>query len=111
RALKKTVLELGGSDPFIVLADADVPAAVTMAVRSRFQNAGQSCIAAKRFIVDQAVADEFERLFVTEVARLKVGDPLQRETQIGPLARSDLREALDHQVQLSVEQGARVLAG
>ncbi|HMA37104.1 MAG TPA: NAD-dependent succinate-semialdehyde dehydrogenase [Chloroflexia bacterium] len=111
RALKKSVLELGGSDPFIVLADADVPAAAGMAVRSRFQNAGQSCIAAKRFIVVQEVAEEFERLVAQEVAALPVGDPLERATRIGPLARVDLRDALDAQVRLSVQQGATVLVG
>ena len=111
RALKKTVLELGGSDPFIVLADADLPAAASMAARSRFQNAGQSCIAAKRFIVVRAVAAEFEKLFAEEVSRLKVGDPLDRETQIGPMARGDLREALEEQVRLSVQQGAKALVG
>ena len=111
RVLKKTVLELGGSDPFIVLGDADLPAAAAMAVRSRFQNAGQSCIAAKRFIVVREVADEFEKLFATEVSRLKVGDPLDRETQIGPMARSDLRDALDEQVRQSLQQGARALIG
>jgi succinate-semialdehyde dehydrogenase/glutarate-semialdehyde dehydrogenase len=111
RALKKSVLELGGSDPFIVLPDADLPAAAAMAVRSRFQNDGQSCIAAKRFIVVQEVAAEFERLFAQEVATLKVGNPLERDTRIGPMARDDLREALDKQVRLSVQQGATVLVG
>jgi acyl-CoA reductase-like NAD-dependent aldehyde dehydrogenase len=110
-ALKKSVLELGGSDPFIVMPDADLPAATAMAVRSRFQNAGQSCIAAKRFIVVQEIADEFEHLFAKGVSALKVGDPLQSETQIGPMAREDLRDALDEQVRLSVQQGARVLVG
>jgi succinate-semialdehyde dehydrogenase/glutarate-semialdehyde dehydrogenase len=111
RALKKTVLELGGSDPFIVLADADLPAAAAMAVRSRFQNAGQSCIAAKRFIVVQEVADEFERLFTEEVSRLRVGDPLERSTQVGPMARGDLRDALEEQVRASLRQGAKALVG
>ena len=111
RALKKSVLELGGSDPFIVMPDADLPAAAAMAVRSRFQNDGQSCIAAKRFIVVQEVADEFERMFAKGVSALKVGDPLQSETQIGPMARDDLRDALDEQVRLSVQQGAKVLVG
>lgn len=111
RALKKTVLELGGSDPFIVMPDADLPAAAAMAVRSRFQNAGQSCIAAKRFIVVREIAGEFEQLFAEEVSRLRVGDPLERETQIGPMAREDLRDALDKQVRLSVQQGAKALVG
>jgi succinate-semialdehyde dehydrogenase/glutarate-semialdehyde dehydrogenase len=111
RALKKTVLELGGSDPFIVLADADLPAAAAMAVRSRFQNAGQSCIAAKRFIVVQEAADEFERLFTEEVSRLRVGDPLERSTQVGPMARGDLRDALEEQVRASLRQGAKALVG
>ncbi|HEX9987543.1 MAG TPA: NAD-dependent succinate-semialdehyde dehydrogenase [Chloroflexia bacterium] len=110
-ALKKTVLELGGSDPFIVLADADLYASAAVAVRSRFQNAGQSCIAAKRFIVARDVAEEFEQLFAEEVSKLKVGDPLDRDTGIGPMARSDLRDALDEQVRKSVQQGAKVLAG
>ncbi len=111
RALKKSVLELGGSDPFIVLADADLHAAAATAVRSRFQNVGQSCIAAKRFIIVEEVADEFERLFAQEVSALRVGDPLDRETQVGPMARGDLRDALDEQVRLSVQQGAKALAG
>ena len=111
RALKKCVLELGGSDPFIVLADADLQAAATTGARARNQNAGQSCIAAKRFIVVEEVADEFERLFTDAVSALRVGDPAQRETQIGPLARSDLRDALDSQVQRSVDQGARLALG
>ena len=111
RVLKKTVLELGGSDPFIVLADADLPASAAMAVRSRFQNTGQSCIAAKRFIVVQEVAFEFERLFAGEVSRLKVGNPLERGTQVGPMARADLRDALDEQVRTSIGQGAKALVG
>ncbi|HEY1349222.1 MAG TPA: NAD-dependent succinate-semialdehyde dehydrogenase [Ktedonobacteraceae bacterium] len=111
RHLKKHVLELGGSDAFIVLADADLSAAARTAVRSRFQNTGQSCIAAKRFIVVEAVAEAFERLFVKEAARLHVGDPLQRETQVGPMARADLRAALDGQVKRSVALGATVVSG
>ena len=110
-ALKKTVLELGGSDPFIVLADADVAAAAATAVRARNQNTGQSCIAAKRFLVAEAVADEFEERFARAVASLRVGDPLDPATQVGPLARADLREALERQVEASVRDGARVLAG
>jgi len=111
RALKKTVLELGGSDPFIVLEDADLDAAARTAVRSRYQNTGQSCIAAKRFIVADAVAEPFVEKLVAEAARLRVGDPLDRETQVGPLARGDLREALERQVRVSVEMGAHVALG
>ena len=111
RALKKTVLELGGSDAFIVLEDADLDQAAQVAVSARFQNNGQSCVAAKRFIVVEAVAEEFERKFAANAAKLKVGDPLERGTQIGPLARKDLCESLDQQVQQSVEQGAKVLLG
>jgi acyl-CoA reductase-like NAD-dependent aldehyde dehydrogenase len=111
RSLKKTVLELGGSDPYIVLADADLDAAAKTAATARNQNSGQSCIAAKRFLVVEAVADEFERRFVDAVAALKVGDPLDRATNVGPLARNDLRDALDRQVQASVAQGARVAVG
>jgi succinate-semialdehyde dehydrogenase/glutarate-semialdehyde dehydrogenase len=111
RAIKKTVLELGGSDPFIVLADADLPAAASMAARARFINSGQSCIAAKRFIVVEEVAEEFERLFVEEASTYKVGSPLDRDTKVGPLARADLRDALDAQVKRTVEQGARVALG
>jgi succinate-semialdehyde dehydrogenase/glutarate-semialdehyde dehydrogenase len=111
RALKKCVLELGGSDPFIVLADADVPAAVAAAVRSRYGNAGQSCIAAKRFIVAEPVAAEFERLFLAAVARLRVGDPFDPDTDVGPLARADLRDGLDRQVAELVRAGCRLAAG
>ena len=111
RALKPHVMELGGSDPFIVLEDADLDGAADFATRSRFQNTGQSCIAAKRFIVVEEVADEFERRFAERVSRLRVGDPAERETQVGPLARGDLRDSLDRQVHESVEQGARVVLG
>ena len=111
RALKKTVLELGGSDPFIVLADADVDAAATTGARARNQNAGQSCIAAKRFIAERAIADDFERKFAKAVEDLVVGDPLDPKTQIGPLARRDLLEALERQVDGSVRMGARILTG
>ena len=110
RALKKTVLELGGSDPFIVLADADLDAATATAVRARNQNAGQSCIAAKRFIVERVVAESFERAFAKAVESLAVGDPLDARTQIGPLARRDLRETLERQVQTSLRMGARAAA-
>lgn len=111
RALKKNVLELGGSDAFIVLEDADLDGAAQMAVKARFQNTGQSCIAAKRFIVVESVAKAFEQKFVEAASQLKVGDPLQRETQIGPMARGDLRDALEQQVDDSVKMGARVLLG
>ncbi len=111
RALKKSVLELGGSDPFVVLDDADVAKAATMAVRSRFLNGGQSCLAAKRFIVADAVADEFTRLLVEEVGRLRVGDPHDPTTEIGPLARIQQAEAIQRQVDRSVAAGATVLAG
>jgi succinate-semialdehyde dehydrogenase/glutarate-semialdehyde dehydrogenase len=111
RALKKTVLELGGSDPFIVLADADLAAAATAAVRARHQNTGQSCIAAKRFLIESKIADEFERLFVAGVQALRIGDPLDPQTQVGPLARPDLRENLERQVKESLRMGARVVAG
>jgi succinate-semialdehyde dehydrogenase/glutarate-semialdehyde dehydrogenase len=111
RALKKSVLELGGSDPFIVLADADVKAAATVACRARNQNNGQSCIAAKRFIVAEPAADEFEERFSSAVAALKVGDPMDRANQVGPLARADLIDDLERQVKESVKKGARVLTG
>ncbi|HEV2472709.1 MAG TPA: NAD-dependent succinate-semialdehyde dehydrogenase [Chthonomonadales bacterium] len=111
RVLKKNVLELGGSDAFIVLEDADLDGAAQMAVKARFQNTGQSCIAAKRFIVVESVAKAFEQKFVEAASQLKVGDPLQRETQIGPMARGDLRDALEQQVADSVKMGARVLLG
>jgi len=110
-ALKKSVLELGGSDAFIVLEDADLDAAAQVAVRARFQNTGQSCIAAKRFIVVESVAEAFEQKFVAAAAKLRVGDPFNRETQVGPIARGDLREDLDAQVRVSVEMGATVALG
>ena len=111
RALKKSVLELGGSDPFIVLEDADVKTAATVACRARNQNNGQSCIAAKRFIVAEPIADEFEELFSKAVAALKVGDPTDRANQVGPLARPDLVDDLERQVKESISKGAKVLAG
>jgi succinate-semialdehyde dehydrogenase/glutarate-semialdehyde dehydrogenase len=111
RALKKTILELGGSDPYIVLPDADLEQAARVAATARNQNSGQSCIAAKRFLVVGEAADEFERRFVEAVAAMKVGDPLDRATQIGPLARDDLRDVLDRQVRESVDRGARLLLG
>jgi succinate-semialdehyde dehydrogenase/glutarate-semialdehyde dehydrogenase len=111
RALKKSVLELGGSDPYIVLADADLDAAAKVGARARNQNTGQSCIAAKRFIAIEPIARDFERRFAAEVEALRVGDPLDAKTQIGPLARADLRETLERQVRDSVRMGARVLTG
>ena len=111
RAIKKTVLELGGSDPYIVLEDADIEAAAVTAVRARNQNNGQSCIAAKRFIVVDSVADEFERRFAKGVEDLRVGDPMEPTTQVGPLARRDLLDSLERQVDSSVRAGARALTG
>jgi len=109
--LKKCVLELGGSDPFIVLHDADLELAVNMAVASRFMNCGQSCIAAKRFIVVPQIADEFLRELKTRVEALKVGDPMDDATQIGPMARLDLRDELHRQVTDSIAQGAVAVTG
>ena len=111
RALKKTVLELGGSDPFIVLADADLEAAALWATRSRFQNTGQSCIATKRIIVEESVADDFTSRFLAHVADLRLGDPTVEGVTIGPSAREDLRDACARQVRESVEMGAVVLSG
>jgi len=111
RAVKKAVLELGGSDPYIVLRDADVPAAALTAAKARFQNAGQSCIAAKRFLVEAPIAAEFERRFGDAIRALHVGDPMDPSTQVGPLAREDLRETLERQVAASVRLGARVVVG
>ncbi|MCW0321850.1 aldehyde dehydrogenase family protein [Pantoea dispersa] len=109
--LKKTVLELGGADPFIVLADADLDAAVASAVTGRYQNSGQVCMAAKRFIIEESIAEAFEARFSAAVQALRVGDPLQEETYIGPMARYDLRDELDHQVQETLQQGARLVLG
>jgi succinate-semialdehyde dehydrogenase/glutarate-semialdehyde dehydrogenase len=109
--IKKTVLELGGSDPYIVLESADLDAAVSTAVTARMLNNGQSCIAAKRFIVADAVADEFERRFVEKFQTLKVGDPMDENTDIGPLATPGILEDLDWQVQTCIEKGSKVLIG
>ena len=111
RELKKTVLELGGSDPFIVLADADLPAAAKSAADARLINSGQSCIAAKRFIVVDAVADAFVDRFQRELSARRMGDPLGRATQVGPQAREDLRDSLHRQVEESVKRGAKLLLG
>jgi succinate-semialdehyde dehydrogenase/glutarate-semialdehyde dehydrogenase len=110
-ALKKTVLELGGSDPFVVLADADPVAVAAQAVAARTINNGQSCIAAKRFIVAATLAERFEIALAERTRALRVGDPRDRATEIGPLARPDLVAELDRQVRGSVAGGARLLAG
>ncbi len=109
--LKKCVLELGGSDPFIVLHDADLEYTADMAVKSRFQNCGQSCIAAKRFIVVPQIADEFLRRLKTRVEALKPGDPMDGSTTIGPMARHDLRDALHSQISDSIAHGAVAVTG
>jgi succinate-semialdehyde dehydrogenase/glutarate-semialdehyde dehydrogenase len=111
RAIKKVVLELGGSDPFLVLPSADVARAAAVAVRARTVNNGQSCIAAKRFIVHQEVYEEFERRFVEGLAALRVGDPMDSATDVGPLASAAIRDELDAQVRASVAAGARLLVG
>ena len=111
RNLKKTVLELGGSDPFIVLSDANPLEAASAAALSRTMNSGQSCIAAKRFIVEEPVAIEFENELVRQMKNCKVGDPMDRKTQIGPIARLDLLNTLHGQVERSVQDGARLLVG
>lgn len=110
-SLKKTVLELGGSDAFVVLDDADLDTATTVAVQSRYLNSGQSCIAAKRFIIVQAIADDFLVLFRKKVEALNMGDPTKENSQIGPMARNDLRDELHVQVTDSIKQGAVALTG
>lgn len=109
--IKKTVLELGGSDPFIVLADADLVAAATVAADARCLNTGQSCIAAKRFIVEASVAEEFTGLFVEAMREKRLADPMEETTDLGPVAREDLLAELDAQVQGSLRAGARLLLG
>jgi acyl-CoA reductase-like NAD-dependent aldehyde dehydrogenase len=111
RHLKKAVLELGGSDAFVVLADADVERAAHVAVRARFQNAGQSCIAAKRFIVVDAVADRFEEAFAAGASALVVGDPQDEATDMGPMARADLRDELAGMIDAGLAAGGRLLTG
>ena len=111
KALKKTVLELGGSDPFIILPDVDIEAVAAAAASARCINSGQSCIAAKRFIVHETIAEAFEAGFARHMSALKVGDPMDRATQVGPLARGDLRDSLHDQVQRTLAAGARLLAG
>jgi succinate-semialdehyde dehydrogenase/glutarate-semialdehyde dehydrogenase len=111
KRIKKVVLELGGSDPFIVTPSADLDAAVSTAVQARIQNNGQSCIAAKRFIVADRIADEFERKFVAKMESLQVGDPFDDKTELGPLSTPDGVKDLDADVQKSVQAGAKLLTG
>jgi succinate-semialdehyde dehydrogenase len=111
KVIKKTVMELGGSDAFIVCQDADIPKAVAAGMRGRFHNAGQVCLAAKRFILVEKIADEFERMFVEATKSIKVGDPFDPSVQMGPMARVDLRDSLNKQVEDSVATGAQVLCG
>ena len=109
--LKKTVLELGGSDPYLILEDADLEAAAAVCAKGRLINGGQSCIAAKRFLAVEKIRPEFERLFVEKMRTARMGDPLSEKTQIGPQARHDLRDDLHRQVEESAARGARVLLG
>jgi succinate-semialdehyde dehydrogenase/glutarate-semialdehyde dehydrogenase len=109
--IKKTVLELGGSDAYIILEDADLEAAASICVNSRIINSGQSCIAAKRFIVVKAVEKEFTRLFIQKMSVKKMSDPLDKDTDIGPQARLDLRDELHHQVKTSIKKGAKCILG
>ena len=109
--LHKFILELGGSDPFVVLRDADVDKAAEIGVASRFLNNGQSCIAAKRFIVEEEILDEFTKKFVEHVEKQIVGDPLDPKTTIGPLVREDSREVITKQISESIKNGAKVISG
>lgn len=111
KRIKKVVLELGGSDPFIVMPSADMEAAVSTAVQARVQNNGQSCIAAKRFIVHEKIADEFERRFVSKMQNLQVGDPFDEKTDVGPLSTPDAVKDLDADVQKTIQAGAKLLTG
>jgi succinate-semialdehyde dehydrogenase / glutarate-semialdehyde dehydrogenase len=111
KEIKKTVLELGGSDPFIVMPSANLNEAVTTAVKARTINNGQSCIAAKRFIVAAEIYDEFEKQFVEQMKALRIGDPMEESTDIGPLATPQIVKDLEKQVQQAVASGARVLTG
>jgi succinate-semialdehyde dehydrogenase/glutarate-semialdehyde dehydrogenase len=109
--LKKTVLELGGSDAYLVLDDADLEKAATVSVKGRLVNSGQSCIAAKRFIVTEKLHARFEELFVEKMRTIQPGDPMNKTTKMGPMARHDLRDALHAQVEKSIAKGAKLLLG
>ena len=109
--LKKSLLELGGSDAFIVLTNADIDRAVAAGIKARFQNAGQVCLAAKRFILEKPIAEEFTRKFIAATRQLKAGDPFDPDTSVGPMARSDLRDELHRQVERTIEAGASLLLG
>jgi succinate-semialdehyde dehydrogenase/glutarate-semialdehyde dehydrogenase len=111
RKIKKTVLELGGSNAFVVLEDADIEQAVEVGIKARMQNAGQSCIAAKRFIVDKKISDRFIALFKEKIGKLSIGDPMDESTDLGPLANIRQAESVEMQVSKSVEMGAKVIAG
>lgn len=111
KRIKKVVLELGGSDPFIVMPSANLEAATTTAVKARIFNNGQSCIAAKRFIVAEAIADKFEKMFAEKMAALKVGDPFDESTELGPLSSAQGLEDLNRDVKKTIEMGARVVTG
>jgi succinate-semialdehyde dehydrogenase len=111
KVIKKTVMELGGSDAFIVCEDADIPKAVAAGIKGRFSNTGQVCLAAKRFILVEKTADEFEHLFVEAAKSIRVGDPFDPASQMGPMARADLRDSLHKQVEGSIAKGARLICG
>lgn len=111
KRIKKVVLELGGSDPFIVMPSADLEAATTTAVKARIFNNGQSCIAAKRFIVAEGIADKFEKMFADKMAALKVGDPFDESTELGPLSSAQGLADLDRDVKRTIEMGANVVTG
>jgi succinate-semialdehyde dehydrogenase/glutarate-semialdehyde dehydrogenase len=111
KQIKKVVLELGGSDPFIVLESANLEEAVAIGVKARMLNNGQSCIAAKRFIVSESIADEFQSQLITQFQALTIGDPMQQDTDIGPLATPAIRSELEQQVQAAVKQGGKILLG
>jgi succinate-semialdehyde dehydrogenase len=111
RAMKKSLLELGGSDAFIVLADADLDKAVKVGIEARFQNAGQVCIAAKRFILERPIAEAFTTKFIEAASKLRAGNPLDAATTMGPIARSDLRDGIHDQVQRSIAGGAKLRLG